>query len=246
MLKNYVVMDMEMTGLSSFRDKIIEIGAVKVCEGEIKYEYATLVNPNIMIPERIVEITGITNEMVKDKPYINEIFKNFLDFIGDDVIIGHNLKFDFSFLMQAKYDIETAEKVTLCAKQKKWYGIDTLKIARKCLDKDLSKRLEDLCVHYHICDSHHHRALNDAVVTKYVYEKLCEEFETVENIFLPEQYTYKPKKERMPSKKEIERVQRIITRLNIKQPEDIYRMNQSDLSRYADRLLSFYGNGIVI
>ena len=238
MLENYVVIDLEMTGLSPSRDKIIEIGAVKVCGGKIQYEYQTLVNPNIVIPEKIVKMTGITTEMVKNSPYINQILKSFFDFIGEDVIIGHNLMFDFSFLMQAKYHMETEEKITLCGQSKKWYGMDTLKMARRFLDKKLSKRLEDLCHYYHIQDNHHHRAINDAIVTKFLYEKLCEEFETPERMIEPELYTYRPKKERLPSKREIARVERIIERLQIRQPKDIYRMNQSDLSRYADMLLS--------
>ena len=238
MIENYVVIDLEMTGLSSFRDKIIEIGMVKVCGGIVTETYEQLVNPNVIIPEKIEKITKISNKTVEESPYISDVIGEVIDFIGNNVMVGHNLKFDFSFLMQAKYETELSEKKQLCDKEKKWYGIDTLKIARKCLADDMSKRLEDLCIHYHIEDEHHHRALNDAMITKKLYEKLCEEFETKEHIFLPEQYTYKPKKERIPSRKEIERVERIIARMKVDLPKDIYRMSQSELSRYADKLLS--------
>ena len=254
MYQDYVVMDMEMTGLSAYRDKIIEIGAVKVRQGKVTETFDTLLNPNTEISEKIREITGITNEMVKGKPYREEILKDFLLFIGNDMLIGHNLKFDYAFLKQSAYE---------CGEswwKEKHYGVDTLKIARKMMPQDCSKRLEDLCRQYGIETDNHHRALDDAVMTEKLYRRLCQEYETETVHFYCEELGFKPKKDRRPSGRELERVeklQRTLVRLSqgrshleerlssniqiLESPDsflrkDIYRMSQSELSRYADYL----------
>lgn len=236
MLSNYVVVDLEMTGLSSFRDKIIEIGAVKVADGAVSGEYQVLVNPNVPLEKKIIEITGITEEMISGKPFVGEILQDFFHFIGDYPIIGHNLRFDYSFLMQAAYDNNMTEYVN-----RQWFGIDTLKIARTCLDKECSKTLESLVDMFQIKDDNHHRALNDAAVTKEVYENLCRLYENEGRVFKPEEMFCKPRKDRKPSKREIQYVEKLINRLGIETDVDIFCMTQSELSRYADKL-KFYNN----
>lgn len=229
MLKEYVVMDMEMTGLSPYKDKIIEIGAIKTIEGEVVEEFQTLINPNINISEKITDITGISNEMVKGKPFIDEILQDFIHFIGKSVIIGHNLVFDYSFLMQAIYNNKMNEKCEISR-----LGIDTLKIARKVLSSDEEKTLGALSKKYNIYDDNYHRALNDAYMTMKLYKILCEEFENETLEFKPEEYFYKPKKERTPSKREFEYVEKLMETLSISPEVDIYKMTQSELNRYAD------------
>lgn len=232
MLTDYVVVDLEMTGLSSNRDKIIEIGAVKVAGGAVSGEYEMLINPNVPLEPKIIEITGITEEMIKDKPYIGDVLQDFFHFVGDSTIIGHNLLFDYSFLMQAAYDNNMKEYA-----DRQWLGIDTLKIARMCLDKDCSKTLESLGKMFKIKNENHHRALNDVLVTKGVYEELCRLYEKDETVFTPEKLHYKPKKDRKPSKREIRYVEKLISRLGIVPDVDITIMSQSELSRYANKLI---------
>lgn len=232
MLSDYVVIDLEMTGLSSKRDKIIEIGAVKVAGGAVSGKYRQLINPNMPLEPKIVEITKITEEMLYGKPYIGEILQDFFHFVGDSPIIGHNLKSDYSFLMQAAYDNNLKEYVN-----RQWVGIDTLKIARACMDAECSKTLETLGKMFQIEDKNHHRALNDAVVTKGLYEVLCRLYEKDGTVFLPEVLHYKPKKERKPSKREIRYVEKLIAGLGIVSEPDISMMTQSELSRYANKLI---------
>ena len=229
MLREYVVMDMEMTGLSPYKDKIIEIGAIKVVDGEVREEFQTLINPNIKIDEKITEITGISNEMVQDKPFIDEILQDLIHFIGERIIIGHNLVYDYSFLMQAIYNNGIAEQCN-----KHHLGIDTLKIARKMLSADEEKTLGALSKKYNIYDNNYHRALNDAYMTMKLYKILCKEFENEALELKPEEYFYKPKKERKPSKREFEYVEKLMEKLSISSKVDIYKMTQSELSRYAD------------
>lgn len=229
MLSEYVVIDMEMTGLSSYKDKIIEIGAVKVSNGEVSDTFQTLVNPNMHIDEKIVDITGITQEMVSDKPLIEDVLQDFLHFVDRHVLIGHNLKFDFSFMAQALFNAGMKEEV-----ERDWYGIDTLMIARKCMAPEQPKKLEALCEYFGIKDEGHHRALADAMMTKELYEILCGMYERDNSIFMQEKYSYKPKKERFPSQKEIKRIESMIREYNITPAADIYKMSQSELHRYAD------------
>lgn len=231
MLNEYVVIDMEMTGLSPHKDKIIEIGAVKVKNGKVEDEYQKLIKPNVEIREKITKITGITKDMLKDKPLIGEILPDLFEFIGDNVLIGHSLVYDFSFMMQAAYDNNMLEEC-----KKKWFGIDTLKIAKKKLSPEEKKTLAVLCKKYEISDEGHHRALNDVYMTNSLYIKLCEEFEKEDDIFLPEEYIYKPKKEKRPTKREIENAEKLIKLLENKPDIDIYSMNQSELSRYTNNI----------
>ena len=101
MLERYVVVDLEMTGLNPRRDRILEIGAARVEHGEVTARYETFVNPGGCIPEKVRELTGITDEMVKDAPRISEILPDFIVFCADDIFVGHNVIFDYSFLKQA-------------------------------------------------------------------------------------------------------------------------------------------------
>ena len=96
---NVTVFDLETTGLSPDNgDRITEIGAIKLCGNKLCGVFQTLVNPGRKIPEKIVEITGITNEMVADKPTISQVLPLFVEFAGGDVLVAHNAKFDTSFL----------------------------------------------------------------------------------------------------------------------------------------------------
>ena len=96
-IKNYTVIDLEMTGLSAKNDKIIEIGAARVRGGEIVDTVSTLVNPKQHIPQRVQELTGITDSDVENAADMDEAVDNLLDFIGDDIILGQNVTFDYSF-----------------------------------------------------------------------------------------------------------------------------------------------------
>ena len=99
-MRDYTVLDLEMTGLSAKTDKIIEIGAIKVRDGRVTDTYGTLVNSGQPVPERIRELTGITGEMAAAGEPEDEAVAFLLDFIGEDVIVGHNVRFDYSFLKQ--------------------------------------------------------------------------------------------------------------------------------------------------
>ena len=132
----------------------------------------------IYISDFIENLTGISNRMLHDARGENDVLKEYIKFIGDDMIIGHNVRFDIRFI----YDALLRDYGVLFQND----YIDTLKIARKLLHKDLKRyRLKDLADHYHIDYSHAHRAVNDCEITHDVYEMMMEDifnnFGTIEN-----------------------------------------------------------------
>ena len=149
-----LVFDLEMTGLAPKRDKVIEIGAVRVRNGEIADTYGTLVRPGMSIPETVVQLTGITDEMAALGKEENVAMQELLQFIGDDILVGHNLIFDYSFLKQWAVNQKIPLELSAC---------DTLRIARALLPGAQSKKLESLCEYFQIEREHAHRALDDAV-----------------------------------------------------------------------------------
>ena len=141
-MKNFVVLDLETTGLTPKTDRILEIGAVKVVDGEIKERYSTFINPQMEIPRRITELTGITGDMVKDAPLREEAVRGLVEFCQDLPLLGHNILFDYSFVKHDAVNLGLAfEKEAL----------DTLQIARRALPELESRSLEFLCSYYGIC-----------------------------------------------------------------------------------------------
>ena len=141
MVKDYVVFDLETTGLSPDKDTIIEIGALKVIQGKVADRFSEFINPHQKLTQQISELTGITDDMLAGARNLQVVVGDFVDFCEDYVVVGHNLGFDYRFTKMA------AEKYHLPFEHE---GIDTLKIA-KTVHKDLpSRSLGALCEHYGI------------------------------------------------------------------------------------------------
>ena len=118
-IKDYLCLDIETTGLNPKTEKIIEIGAVRVRNGNITESFESLVAPGRPLGERITDLTGITDEMLKNAPAREEVIPKFLEFAGEDILLGHSVLFDYSFLKKAAVN---------CNYQFERTGIDTLKI----------------------------------------------------------------------------------------------------------------------
>ncbi len=164
---NYVLFDIETTGLDPEYDEIIEIGAIKVNNYEVVDEFHSLIKPNEKIDEFITDLTGITNEMVENAPNIEDVLPNFINFIGDSILIGHNVNFDINFI----YD----EMVNLDLGIVNNDYVDTMRLSRILLPELLHHRLKDLAEFYEISSEGSHRALKDVQITNDVYLKLYEE-----------------------------------------------------------------------
>jgi len=161
----FVVFDVETTGFSAETDSIIEIGAVRIKNMEIVDTFSAFVNPQRHIPERITELTGIDDDMVKDAGTIETVVKEFCEFIGDADLVAHNAKFDTSFLKNAM-----SRNNLLYS----YASIDTVELAR-ALSLDVKNyKLDTLAAHFKISLENHHRACDDAAATGEILIKLFE------------------------------------------------------------------------
>lgn len=229
----YICIDLETTGLNPKTDRIIEIGAVKIENGEQTGTFETFVNPGRQLEERIVDLTGIRDEDLAGAPRIEEVLPELLAFMEEHVLLGHSVLFDYSFLKKAAVN----QKLTFERK-----GVDTLKIARKYLPKLESRSLDFLCGHYGI-PHRAHRALEDARATVALYRKLLEGFfreETWED-FCPRDLIYRAKRDTPATKAQIERLYKLLQQHKIDSTIDPAQLSRSEASRYTDQLLARYG-----
>lgn len=165
---NYVIFDLETTGISPNYDEVIEISALKVKGGEVVDEFNTLVNPGRKIPFGATKVNGITNAMVAEAPAFSHVLAEFLDFAEGLVLVGHNIaRFDMKFIWR------DAEQYFSEIPQNNY--VDTLQVARKHLPKMEHHRLVDLAEHYGISSEGAHRALNDCYMNQKVYECMVAE-----------------------------------------------------------------------
>ena len=234
MIQDYVCLDLETTGLDPKTDKIIEIGAVKVRGGEIVDSFQSFVNPGRMLPEKIVELTGICDEDLKDAMSIETVIPKFLEFSGNDYFLGHSVLFDYSFMKKAVVNLDGKNKYEK-------FGIDTLKISRKHLASLESRKLSYLCAYYGI-DQKAHRALGDAMATHFLYQRLLKDFyEGNETDFVPGQLIYSVKRETPITKAQKERLSKLITLHNINYLYDLDCLTRNEASRITDQILATYG-----
>ena len=162
---DYVVYDLETTGTSCKRDKIVEIAAIKVIGGKATEEFSSLVNPECPIPYGASQVNGITDEMVAGEPVLRDVLPRFLEFVGDLPLVGHNIiSFDMKFIYRECREVfKKIPDNDL---------VDTLPLARLCLPELAHHRLTDLAEHYHLSTVGAHRALKDCQMTMQVYEEL--------------------------------------------------------------------------
>lgn len=163
----FCVLDLETTGGSPSQCEITEIGAVKYQRGDLTGTFQTLVDPGLPIPPSITVLTGITEAMVIDAPPITEALPTFLEFIGDSVIVGHNVRFDLSFLNAAAMRLGYGRLPNKSA--------DTAGLARRLVRTEVKNlRLQSLAAHFRSPVTPNHRALEDARATAHVFHALLE------------------------------------------------------------------------
>ncbi len=174
--RSFVVFDTETTGLYPWRDKIIEIGAVRFCNGEPVETFHSMVDPGVRIPEMVTQINHITNEMVAGAPAITDVLPAFEDFVGEDALVGHNIDFDLRFIKAAGSKLPDKERLY----------VDTAELSRqmikgpdKVYDETSGRWCNDynsqyevkghnlglMCEFYGIEHGELHRADEDALVT---------------------------------------------------------------------------------
>ncbi|WP_374721848.1 PolC-type DNA polymerase III [Peribacillus tepidiphilus] len=163
----YVVFDVETTGLSAVYDTIIELAAVKVKNGEIIDRFESFANPHHPLSATTIELTGITDDMVRDAPEVEEVLRKFKEWVGDSILVAHNASFDMGFLNVGyrKIGFEKADNPV----------IDTLELGRFLYPELKNHRLNTLAKRFDIELTQHHRAIYDAEATGYLLIKMLKD-----------------------------------------------------------------------
>ncbi len=227
-----VVLDLETTGLNPRTDKIIEIGALLVEDGEILDNFSTFVSPGRKLLPQTTEITGITDEMLEHAPVFADIAEKLLAFLGEYVLLGHSIISDYAFLKKA-----------LVNEQPKGFafernGLDTLKIARRFLPAEQKKALSALTAYFQI-PHEPHRAFADAQATFLLYEKLWDLYEEgAPSAFTPFPLHYQIKREVPVMPKQIEQIRRLLEERGIPCDRDLSQLTKNEASRLADQIRS--------
>lgn len=236
MTDSFVVVDIETTGLNPATERIIEIGAVRVREDKIEQEFDVLINPGRSLSSFIVELTGITDEMLEGAPDIREGLERFLDFAGEDILMGHHISFDYSFLK--KNIVNTGGSF-----ERK--GIDTLKIARVALPDLESRSLERLCGYYGIINEHAHRACDDARATAELYLRLKKDFygksEELDKLFLPVPLICQVKKDSPITPAQVRYLKALLEYHKLDLGIETESLTKSEASRHIDKIILNYG-----
>ncbi|MFP3842392.1 PolC-type DNA polymerase III [Priestia filamentosa] len=165
--ETYIVFDVETTGLSATYDKIIELAAVKMREGEIIDKFERFAKPHHPLSATTIELTGITDDMVENAPEIEDVLKDFHEWIGDDILVAHNASFDMGFLNMGfgRIGLGKAQNPV----------IDTLELARLLYPTMKNHRLNTLAKKFDVELVQHHRAIYDAEATGYILVRLLKE-----------------------------------------------------------------------
>lgn len=233
MIKDYVVIDLEMTGLNAKTDRILEAAAVRIREGKETAYFSAIVNPKVRLSEKVTELTGITQEEAANGAETDETLEQFLAFLGDDILVGQNVNFDFSFLKQWAVN----HKIIL-EKQ----AVDTLKLARQFLPVEQKKDLESLCEYFAVPRVNAHRALEDARETAQIFEKMKAVY-GAEHIdaFLPKPLLYKAKKQSPATERQKQYLKKLAQYHGITLQDFSDTMTKSEASKMTDRIIAQYG-----
>ena len=181
----YIVFDLETTGLyPNSGDSIIEIGAVKISDGKIIDRFDELINPGVALSDNIINITGINNEMLKDKRKEEDVVKDFMNWVGNLPMVAHNARFDISFMDQAysKYNLGELKNIV----------IDTLGLSRYLESSERYHNLATLVKRYEIPwdEEKHHRGDYDSEGTALIFLKMLKKLELNNFKTLKDLYNY--------------------------------------------------------
>ena len=229
-MNRYVVVDIETTGAHPIHSEIIEIGAVYIEDGKVVKTFNELVCPTSEIPEYIRMMTGITDEMVADKPPIAEVLPRFITFCEDAPLVGHNIiLFDYRMLKA------NATRLGLGFEKD---GLDTLIISRQMLQELPSRKLGDLCTYYGIDLHNAHRAYEDAHATYELLEHLKDDFSfKAPELFLPKAMKWDlPKREPMTAKQK-SYLESLCRMHQLPITEEMSGLSKSECSKLIDQII---------
>lgn len=228
-MKEYIAVDLETTGLVPLADQIIEIGAVKVVEGKVVDTFSQLINPHRKLPESVKLLTQIDDAMLRGAGEEAEVLHDFIEFAGTDCIVGHNIMFDYRFL-------RVASKRHKHGFERK--GIDTLLLSRHFHPELEKKNLQNMCEFYQLQIKQFHRAFQDAMAAALLYESLNNEFFHREpKAFEPKFLQYKERKIEPITKIQKKILIDLIKYHRIEFNPSIELLTKSEASRHIDKII---------
>jgi exonuclease, DNA polymerase III, epsilon subunit family len=170
-ISDYIAIDLETTGIRLSKDKIIEVGLLKVKDSHIIDTFSCVINPDMQVDDKILELTKISKNELENAKRIHEVINHIVDFCEDYVLLGHNTIFDYSFVKKE------ANRAGLEFEKR---GIDTYKLCKKVLPENVRKNLTDACNYFGIERKNSHRAFSDAYYTHVLFQEIIKKFKTLE------------------------------------------------------------------
>ena len=171
MISDYIAIDLETTGIRLSKDKIIEVGLLKVKDSHIIDTFSCVINPDMQVDDKILELTKISKNELENAKRIHEVINHIVDFCEEYVLLGHNTIFDYSFVKKE------ANRAGLEFEKR---GIDTYKLCKKVLPENVRKNLTEACGYFGIERKNSHRAFSDAYYTHVLFQEIIKNFKTLE------------------------------------------------------------------
>ena len=170
-ISDYIAIDLETTGIRLSKDKIIEVGLLKVKDSHIIDTFSCVINPDMQVDDKILELTKISKNELENAKRIHEVINHIVDFCEEYVLLGHNTIFDYSFVKKE------ANRAGLEFEKR---GIDTYKLCKKVLLENVRKNLTEACGYFGIERKNSHRAFSDAYYTHVLFQEIIKKFKTLE------------------------------------------------------------------
>ena len=227
MISDYIAIDLETTGIRLSKDKIIEVGLLKVKDSHIIDTFSCVINPDMQVDDKILELTKISENELRNAKRIYEVINHIVDFCEDYVLLGHNTIFDYSFVKKE------ANRVGLEFEKR---GIDTYKLCKKVLPENVRKNLTDACSYFGIERKNSHRAFSDAFYTHVLFHEIIKNFKTLE--ISPEAMKVKIKKFVPIRKRTKEDLQKLLNCHRIGCKVNIDLLSESEAKRMMDKIKS--------
>ena len=226
-ISDYIAIDLETTGIRLSKDKIIEVGLLKVKDSHIIDTFSCVINPDMQVDDKILELTKISKNELENAKRIHEVINHIVDFCEEYVLLGHNTIFDYSFVKKE------ANRAGLEFEKR---GIDTSKLCKKVLPENVRKNLTDACGYFGIERKNSHRAFSDAYYTHVLFQEIIKNFKTLE--ISSEAMKVKIKKFVSIRKRTKEDLQKLLNCHRIGCKVNIDLLSESEAKRMMDKIKS--------
>jgi exonuclease, DNA polymerase III, epsilon subunit family len=226
-ISDYIAIDLETTGIRLSKDKIIEVGLLKVKDSHIIDTFSCVINPDMQVDDKILELTKISKNELENAKRIHEVINHIVDFCEEYVLLGHNTIFDYSFVKKE------ANRAGLEFEKR---GIDTYKLCKRVLPENVRKNLTDACGYFGIERKNSHRAFSDAYYTHVLFQEIIKNFKTLE--ISSEAMKVKIKKFVPIRKRTKEDLQKLLNCHRIGCKVNIDLLSESEAKRMMDKIKS--------